>query len=242
MTPTAEDLRTLFAPVAGGPVPLVALTDEEVSALLEAWPDPRPPLRWLDGRDDLSSQTAADVGARSLLVRGLVRGVGADRDSDLSLRIAVEAPRMAHAIVEATLLDGTFTRWAALPGLGVVESSSGPTGFHLFTACTVRDAGTRAAQGWIPDVPAVPAAQPERRIALSEWPRLVEAEIGRHAASVQVDAWTHEHPQGRTWVIAHDRTAALSCSPLDETSATVRLVDRRSEAAVVTQLLDDGAR
>lgn len=242
MTPTAEDLRSLFAPVAGGPVPLVALTDEEVSALLEAWPEPRPPLRWLDGRDDLSPEQAADVGARSLLVRGLVHGVGADRDSDLSLRVAVEAPRMAHAIVEATMPDGTFTRWASVPGLGVVESVSGPTGFHLFTACSVRDAGTRAAHGWIPDVPAVPAGQPERRIALSEWPRLVETEIGRHAASVQVDAWTHEHPSGRTWVVAHDRTMALSCSPLDEASGTVRLVDRRFEAELVTHLLDDTAR
>lgn len=238
MTPTADDLRRLFAPVARGTVPLVVLTDEEVSALLEVWPEPRPPLRWLDGRDDIGQQAAADVGARSLLVRGLVRGVGADRESDLSLRVAVEAPRLAHAIVEATLSDGSFVRLASIPGLGVVESVSGPTGFHLFTACSVGDAAARAGQGWLPDVASVDAGQPERRITLSEWPRLVEAELGRHVSTVAVDAWTQEHPRGLTWSIAHDGSTALSCSPVDDTTGLVRLVDRRSHAQLITHLLD----
>lgn len=150
----SEDLlsviRDLIARAEAAPLPVIALTDEEVAALDGDLADPGPvPLPWLADKDRSSRELACLVALRGLAARRLIVPLGpaggaeggdaggaeggeivALRDD---LRAVLAMRRTAHAVVFALRQPDNRMRLMYLGTSGALEEAISPGGLHGFT-------------------------------------------------------------------------------------------------------------
>lgn len=146
----SEDLvsviRSLTARAESEPLPLIALTDEEIAALGAGPADLGPvPLPWLAARDEAERELACQVALRGLAARRLVVPLGSDdkpggpRDRQEyvalhdDLRAVLAMRHSAHAVLAALRQSDQRMRLYYLGSTGALEEAISPGGLHGFT-------------------------------------------------------------------------------------------------------------
>jgi hypothetical protein len=143
----SEDLvaviRSLTARAEARPLPLIALTDEEIAALGAGPADLGPvPLPWLATQDKAARELACQVALRGLAARRLVLPLGPDDrpDGDREyvalhddLRAVLAMRRSARAVLCALRQPDERMRLVYLGATGALEEAISPGGLHGFT-------------------------------------------------------------------------------------------------------------
>jgi hypothetical protein len=183
----ADLIRELTARAEADPLPVIALTDEEVVALGGGPADPGPvPLPWLAGRDTAALELACQVAMRGLAARRLVVPLGPDEGFDSGpgdgrqyvalhddLRAVLAMRHSARAVVFALRQSDERARLIYQGATGALEEAISPGGLHGFTVVAHADAVERLAAFADPaeaapaDLSAEPAAR-SRVVPLAE--------------------------------------------------------------------------
>lgn len=143
----SEDLvsviRSLTERAQSGPLPLIALTDEEIAALGAGPADLGPvPLPWLATQDEAARRLACQVALRGLAARRLVVPLGPDDRPDGEheyvaldddLRAVLAMRRSARAVLCALRQPDERMRLVYLGATGALEEAISPGGLHGFT-------------------------------------------------------------------------------------------------------------
>ena len=138
------------------PVPVIALTDEELAAL-DGGPDAPPvaPRPWLDLQDEASRELVCQVALRGLAVRGIVVPTGAVADGGRGviamhqdLRAVLSMRHDALALVAARRQGTEETAHRVVfvhEGGAVLEEDVSPHGVHRLTVTCAATAAERLA-------------------------------------------------------------------------------------------------
>ena len=135
----ASVIRELTARAEAEPLPLIALTDEEIAALGAGPADLGPvPLPWLATKDEAERQLACQVALRGLAARQLVVPFGPDggRESVAlhdDLRSVLAMRHSARAVICALRESDQRMRLVYLGVTGALEEAISPGGLHGFT-------------------------------------------------------------------------------------------------------------
>lgn len=195
--PLLSVIKDLIDRAGEAPLPVIALTDEEIAALDGDLAERGPvPLPWLDGKDKAARELACQVALRGLAARRLVvplgtegggavgRGAGggevgreriALRDD---LRAVLAMRRSAHAVAFALRESDGRMRLLYLGTSGALEEAISPGGLHGFTVVARAAAAERLAAFADPEDSAAASLKPGRE---SEPRVLALAEIARGA-------------------------------------------------------------
>jgi hypothetical protein len=195
--PLLSVIKDLIDRAGEAPLPVIALTDEEVAALDGDLAERGPvPLPWLDGKDKAARELACQVALRGLAARRLVvplgpEGGGAEgggaaggevgrerialRDD---LRAVLAMRRSAHAVAFALRESDGRMRLLYLGTSGALEEAISPGGLHGFTVVARAAAAERLAAFADPEDSAAASLKPGRE---SEPRVLALAEIARGA-------------------------------------------------------------
>jgi hypothetical protein len=192
--PLLSVIKDLIDRAGEAPLPVIALTDEEIAALDGDLAERGPvPLPWLDGKDKAARELACQVALRGLAARRLVvplgtgevgRGAGggdvgreriALRDD---LRAVLAMRRSAHAVAFALRESDGRMRLLYLGTSGALEEAISPGGLHGFTVVARAAAAERLAAFADPEEAAAALLKPGRE---SEPRVLALAEIARGA-------------------------------------------------------------
>ncbi|MGH3212171.1 MAG: hypothetical protein ACRDNO_30855 [Trebonia sp.] len=200
--PLLSVIKDLIARAGEAPLPVIALTDEEIAALDGDLAQRGPvPLPWLDGKDKAARELACQVALRGLAARRLVIPLGPEGDTAAEggevgrgaeggdvgrgyialrddLRAVLAMRRSAHAAVFALRESDGRMRLLYLGTSGALEEAISPGGLHGFTVVARAAAAERLAAFADPEDAAVAALQPGRE---SEPRVLPLAEIARGA-------------------------------------------------------------
>jgi hypothetical protein len=190
--PLLSVIKDLIDRAREAPLPVIALTDEEIAALDGDLAERGPvPLPWLDGKDKAARELACQVALRGLAARRLVvplstEGGGAAggevgrerialRDD---LRAVLAMRRSAHAVAFALRESDGRMRLLYLGTSGALEEAISPGGLHGFTVVARAAAAERLAAFADPEDAAAASLEPGRE---SEPRVLALAEIARGA-------------------------------------------------------------
>ena len=199
--PLLSVIKDLIDRAGEAPLPVIALTDEEIAALDGDLAERGPvPLPWLDGKDKAARELACQVALRGLAARRLVvplgtEGGGAEggevgrgaqggevgterialRDD---LRAVLAMRRSAHAVAFALRESDGRMRLLYLGTSGALEEAISPGGLHGFTVVARAAAAERLAAFADPEDAAAASLKPGRE---SEPRVLALAEIARGA-------------------------------------------------------------
>jgi hypothetical protein len=200
--PLLSVIKDLIGRAEETPLPVIALTDEEIAALDGDLAERGPvPLPWLDGKDKAARELACQVALRGLAARRLVIPLGAERDGKAEggevgrgaeggevgrgyivlrddLRAVLAMRRSAHAVAFALRESDGRMRLLYLGTSGALEEAISPGGLHGFTVVARAAAAERLAAFADPEDAAVVSPEPGRE---SEPRVLPLAEIARGA-------------------------------------------------------------
>lgn len=156
-------IKDLIARAETEPVPVIALTDEEIAALDGEIADLGPvPMPWLAGLDEASRKLACQVALRGLAARRLAvpldpddAGTGADGPQRVALRDDLRAVlvmrRSAHGAVFSLRQSDGRIRLVYLGKSGALEEAISPGGVHGFTVLRLGAVAERLAAFADPD-------------------------------------------------------------------------------------------
>lgn len=190
--PLLSVIKDLTDRAGEAPLPVIALTDEEIAALDGDLAERGPvPLPWLDGKDKAARELACQVALRGLAARRLVVPLGTEgggaaggevgrerialRDD---LRAVLAMRRSAHAVAFALRESDGRMRLLYLGTSGALEEAISPGGLHGFTVVARAAAAERLAAFADPEDAAAASLKPGRE---SEPRVLALAEIARGA-------------------------------------------------------------
>ena len=200
--PLLSVIKDLIDRAGEAPLPVIALTDEEVAALDGDLAERGPvPLPWLDGKDKAARELACQVALRGLAARRLVvplgtEGGGAEGGGEAGrgavggevgrerialrddLRAVLAMRRSAHAAAFALRESDGRMRLLYLGTSGALEEAISPGGLHGFTVVARAAAAERLAAFADPEDAAAASLKPGRE---SEPRVLALAEIARGA-------------------------------------------------------------
>ena len=161
-------IRELITRAEAEPLPVIALTDEEVAALdgeiAELGPVPMP---WLAGKDEQSRELACQVALRGLAARRLVVPLdsGGDGPQRMALRDDLRAVlimrRTAHAAAFALRQSDGRMLLLYLGTSGALEEAISPGGVHGFTVVGLDAVAGRLAAFADPDDAAATSESPQ---------------------------------------------------------------------------------
>lgn len=189
--PLLSVIKDLISRAGEAPLPVIALTDEEIAAL-DGDPEARGPvpLPWLDTKDKAARELACQVALRGLAARRLVIPLGAARGEaggevgmeyvalHDDLRAVLAMRRSAHAAAFALRESDGRMRLLYLGSSGALEEAISPGGLHGFTVVGYPDAADRLAAFADPEDAAAASVKPGRDTE----PRVLPlAEIARGA-------------------------------------------------------------
>jgi len=198
--PLLSVIKDLISRAGEAPLPVIALTDEEIAALDGDLAARGPvPLPWLDTKDTAARELACQVALRGLAARRLVIPLGAaggEADGEVGrgagggevgreyialqddLRAVLAMRRSAHAAAFALRESDGRMRLLYLGSSGALEEAISPGGLHGFTVVGYADAADRLAAFADPEDAAAAAVEPGR----DPEPRVLPlAEIARGA-------------------------------------------------------------
>jgi len=198
--PLLSVIKDLISRAGEAPLPVIALTDEEIAALDGDLAARGPvPLPWLDTKDTAARELACQVALRGLAARRLVIPLGAaggEADGEVGrgagggevgreyialqddLRAVLAMRRSAHAAAFALRESDGRMRLLYLGSSGALEEAISPGGLHGFTVVGYTDAADRLAAFADPEDAAAAAVKPGRDTE----PRVLPlAEIARGA-------------------------------------------------------------
>jgi hypothetical protein len=198
--PLLSVIKDLISRAGEAPLPVIALTDEEIAALDGDLAARGPvPLPWLDTKDTAARELACQVALRGLAARRLVIPLGAaggEADGEVGrgagggevgreyialqddLRAVLAMRRSAHAAAFALRESDGRMRLLYLGSSGALEEAISPGGLHGFTVVGYADAADRLAAFADPEDAAAAAVEPGRDTE----PRVLPlAEIARGA-------------------------------------------------------------
>ena len=198
--PLLSVIKDLISRAGEAPLPVIALTDEEIAALDGDLAARGPvPLPWLDTKDTAARELACQVALRGLAARRLVIPFGAaggEADGEAGrgagggeagreyialqddLRAVLAMRRSAHAAAFALRESDGRMRLLYLGSSGALEEAISPGGLHGFTVVGYTDAADRLAAFADPEDAAAAAVEPGRDTE----PRVLPlAEIARGA-------------------------------------------------------------
>jgi hypothetical protein len=190
--PLLSVIKDLIDRAGEAPLPVIALTDEEIAVLDGDLAERGPvPLPWLDGKDKAARELACQVALRGLAARRLVVPLGTEgggaaggeigrerialRDD---LRAVLAMRRSAHAVAFALRESDGRMRLLYLGTSGALEEAISPGGLHGFTVVARAAAAERLAAFADPEDAAAASLKPGRE---SEPRVLALAEIARGA-------------------------------------------------------------
>jgi hypothetical protein len=190
--PLLSVIKDLIDRAGEAPLPVIALTDEEIAVLDGDLAERGPvPLPWLDGKDKAARELACQVALRGLAARRLVVPLGTEgggaaggeigrerialRDD---LRAVLAMRRSAHAVAFALRGSDGRMRLLYLGTSGALEEAISPGGLHGFTVVARAAAAERLAAFADPEDAAAASLKPGRE---SEPRVLALAEIARGA-------------------------------------------------------------
>ena len=191
--PLLSVIKDLIGRAEETPLPVIALTDEEIAALDGDLAERGPvPLPWLDDKDKAARELACQVALRGLAARRLVIPLGAERDGKAEggevgreyivlrddLRAVLAMRRSANAVAFALRESDGRMRLLYLGTSGALEEAISPGGLHGFTVVARAAAAERLAAFADPEDAAVVSPEPGRE---SEPRVLPVAEIARGA-------------------------------------------------------------
>jgi len=185
--PLLSVIKDLISRAGEAPLPVIALTDEEIAALDGDLAARGPvPLPWLDTKDTAARELACQVALRGLAARRLVIPLGAAGGEvgreyialQDDLRAVLAMRRSAHAAAFALRESDGRMRLLYLGSSGALEEAISPGGLHGFTVVGYADAADRLAAFADPEDAAAAAVEPGRDTE----PRVLPlAEIARGA-------------------------------------------------------------
>ena len=185
--PLLSVIKDLISRAGEAPLPVIALTDEEIAALDGDLAARGPvPLPWLDTKDTAARELACQVALRGLAARRLVIPLGAAGGEvgreyialQDDLRAVLAMRRSAHAAAFALRESDGRMRLLYLGSSGALEEAISPGGLHGFTVVGYADAADRLAAFADPEDAAAAAVKPGRDTE----PRVLPlAEIARGA-------------------------------------------------------------
>lgn len=189
--PLLSIIKDLISRAGEAPLPVIALTDEEIAALDGDLAARGPvPLPWLDNKDTAARELACQVALRGLAARRLVIPLGAaggEPDGEAGreyvalqddLRAVLAMRHSAHAAAFALRESDGRMRLLYLGSSGALEEAISPGGLHGFTVVGYADAADRLAAFADPEDAAAASVKPGRDTE----PRVLPlAEIARGA-------------------------------------------------------------
>jgi len=198
--PLLSVIKDLISRAGEAPLPVIALTDEEIAALDGDLAARGPvPLPWLDTKDTAARELACQVALRGLAARRLVIPLGAaggEADGEVGrgagggevgreyialqddLRAVLAMRRSAHAAAFALRESDGRMRLLYLGSSGTLEEAISPGGLHGFTVVGYADAADRLAAFADPEDAAAAAVE----LGRDTEPRVLPlAEIARGA-------------------------------------------------------------
>jgi hypothetical protein len=188
--PLLSVIKDLISRAGDAPLPVIALTDEEIAALEGDLAARGPvPLPWLDTKDTAARELACQVALRGLAARRLVIPLGAaggeagGEDKEYialqdDLRAVLAMRRSAHAAAFALRESDGRMRLLYLGSSGALEEAISPGGLHGFTVVGYADAADRLAAFADPE----DAAAATVKVGRDTEPRVLPlAEIARGA-------------------------------------------------------------
>jgi hypothetical protein len=195
--PLLSVIKDLIDRAGEAPLPVIALTDEEIAALDGDLAERGPvPLPWLDGKDKAARELACQVALRGLAARRLVVPLGTEGGGEVGrgagggevgrerialrddLRAVLAMRRSAHAVAFALRESDGRMRLLYLGTSGALEEAISPGGLHGFTVVARAAATERLAAFADPEDAAAASLKPGRE---SESRVLALAEIARGA-------------------------------------------------------------
>lgn len=230
---TADDVDVWRAIFASPGTVFCILTDEELAAVHpvnEASASPQP---WLRARSDLSPEMAAEVGSRSLAVRGLIEVDGDQPRVDPALRLAVQARDVsweAWSVVDVDTHEAL--RGSRLAELGVVVETISAEGFHAYSTATPEAVIDEIVQWALRHEGAEPyQAGAARVVAANDWDSFVRGEFdegrfGAEARRLDMSWWPPGSEEALSWALACDSDIAVLARPTDGQHLLVEPVDR----------------
>jgi hypothetical protein len=175
----AAVIRGLTARAEAEPLPLIALTDEELAALGSGPADLGPvPLPWLATKDEAERVLACQVALRGLAARRLVVPLGPEGGHEYvalhdDLRAVLAMRHSARAVICALRESDERMRLFYLGLTGALEEAISPGGLHGFTVLAHEAVAGRLAAFTDPeqaaaDLPPSGRAAPPRIVPLAE--------------------------------------------------------------------------
>lgn len=198
-TSFVEFLGAALAASDGAPVPLLALSDEEMLALEGDGHDPRfTPTPWLASLPDTSAATATMFGQRSLVLRELVTVEPGPREPSVvigeTLGEVIAARSSGVAVVRFTReLDGAVVgAFVATvhPAHGVTTEEIDLSGRHQFTLDTYRGAAASMATWALPAVPDPAGRLHGAGVPTDELPHWLGNALGATAQIIAVEEYS----------------------------------------------------
>jgi hypothetical protein len=172
-------INDLISRAGEAPLPVIALTDEEIAALDGDLADRGPvPMPWLDEKDKASRELACQVALRGLAARRLVVPLGTEGGGEAGrgagggeagigsialrddLRAVLAMRHSAHAVAFALRESDGRMRLLYLGKSGALEEAISPGGLHGFTVVAHADAADRLAAFADPEDAAVASLRP----------------------------------------------------------------------------------
>jgi hypothetical protein len=179
--PLLSVIKDLIGRAGEGPLPVIALTDEEIAALDGDLAERGPvPLPWLDGKDKAARELACQVALRGLAARRLVVPLGTESGGEVGrgagggqvgreyialrddLRAVLAMRRSAHAVAFALRESDGRMRLLYLGTSGALEEAISPGGLHGFTVVARATAAERLAAFADPEEAAAASLKPGR--------------------------------------------------------------------------------
>jgi hypothetical protein len=163
-------INDLISRAGEAPLPVIALTDEEIAALDGDLADRGPvPMPWLDEKDKASRELACQVALRGLAARRLVVPLGTEGGGEAGigsialrddLRAVLAMRHSAHAVAFALRESDGRMRLLYLGKSGALEEAISPGGLHGFTVVAHAAAADRLAAFADPEDAAVAFLRP----------------------------------------------------------------------------------
>jgi hypothetical protein len=252
-------INDLISRAGEAPLPVIALTDEEIAALDGDLADRGPvPLPWLDEKDKASRELACQVALRGLAARRLVvplgtegggagggevgRGSIALRDD---LRAVLAMRHSAHAVAFALRESDGRMRLLYLGKSGALEEAISPGGLHGFTVVAHAAAADRLAAFADPEDAAVASLRPgpetePRVLPLAEIARGAEIPAMAGARSVTMVTrlvFGSDAGEQRLTVYAKEAGVVVAC-PADASGAQALRFAEVSRSGLRERLAD----
>ena len=252
-------INDLISRAGEAPLPVIALTDEEIAALDGDLADRGPvPLPWLDEKDKASRELACQVALRGLAARRLVvplgtegggagggevgRGSIALRDD---LRAVLAMRHSAHAVAFALRESDGRMRLLYLGKSGALEEAISPGGLHGFTVVAHAAAADRLAAFADPEDAAVASLRPgpetePRVLPLAEIARGAEIPVMAGARSVTMVTrlvFGSDAGEQRLTVYAKEAGVVVAC-PADASGAQALRFAEVSRSGLRERLAD----